>query len=160
MLSPIPRRSDWGYCIAHFTQPYQPSLIWRSGRPAQRPFRDLLSVHSRYGLHTRAVTIFCDSLYRRLQPLRCLHSCSGCFRLERLPGGTFTHWESAAFSRRTLRSRRTIIARLLFDELISAFHLRTDDHFRKPDSRFAAFSDVQIKSLSDWSWIDTCRSVR
>jgi hypothetical protein len=27
-----------------------------SGRPAHRPFRGLLSVHSRYGLHTRAVT--------------------------------------------------------------------------------------------------------
>ena len=27
-----------------------------SGRPAHCPFRGLLSVHSRYGLHTRAVT--------------------------------------------------------------------------------------------------------
>jgi hypothetical protein len=26
---------------------------------------------------------------------------SGCFRLERLPGGTCTHWKSAALSRRT-----------------------------------------------------------
>ena len=39
-------------------QSYQPSPKWRSGRPVQRPFRGLLSVHSRYGLHTRAVTIF------------------------------------------------------------------------------------------------------
>src|SRR6516165_5748306 len=36
--------------------PYQPSPIRRSGRPAHRPFRDLLGVHSRCGLHTRAVT--------------------------------------------------------------------------------------------------------
>jgi hypothetical protein len=34
-----------------------------------------------------------DALSRRLQPLRYLHSCSGCFRLERLPGGICTHWK-------------------------------------------------------------------
>jgi hypothetical protein len=28
----------------------------------------------------------CGSLHRRLQPFRCLHSCSGCFRLEHLAG--------------------------------------------------------------------------
>ena len=39
-------------------QSYQPSPKWLSGRPVQRPFRGLLSVHSRYGLHTRAVTEF------------------------------------------------------------------------------------------------------
>ena len=83
------------------TQPYQPSPTWLSGRPAHRRFRGLLGVHSRYGLHTRAVTVFRDTLHRRLQPLRYLHDCSGCFRLERLPGGAFTHWKSAALSRRT-----------------------------------------------------------
>ena len=31
---------------------------------------------------------------RRLQPLRYLHDCSDCFRLERLPGGIFTHWKA------------------------------------------------------------------
>ena len=82
-------------------QSFQPSPKWLSGRPVQRPFRGLLSVHSRYGLNTRADTEFCDTLHRRLQPFRCLHSCSGCFRLERLPGGTFTHWDNATFSRRT-----------------------------------------------------------
>jgi hypothetical protein len=56
MLSPLPRRSVWAYCFAHFTQPYQPSPKGSSGRPAHRPFRGLLGVHSRYGLHTRAVT--------------------------------------------------------------------------------------------------------
>jgi hypothetical protein len=42
-----------------------------------------------------------DTLNQRLQLFRYLHSCSGCFRLEHLPGGVLTHWESAAFSRRT-----------------------------------------------------------
>src|SRR5713226_5154228 len=62
MLSPIPRRSGWAYCFAHFTQPYQPSPKWQSGRPAHCPFRGLLGVHSRYGLHTRAVTVYRDTL--------------------------------------------------------------------------------------------------
>src|SRR5216683_4196550 len=56
MLSPLPRRSVWAYFFAHFTQPYQPSPKGSSGRPAHCPFRGLLGVHSRYGLHTRAVT--------------------------------------------------------------------------------------------------------
>jgi hypothetical protein len=30
----------------------------------------------------------------RFQPLRYLHDCSDCFRLERLPGGIFTHWKA------------------------------------------------------------------
>src|SRR4029077_20620054 len=29
-----------------------------------------------------------------LQLFRHLHSCSGCFRLERSPGGTGTHWKA------------------------------------------------------------------
>jgi len=93
MLSPLPRRSGWAYSSLCFTQPYQPSPKGLSGRPAHCPFRGLLSVHSRYGLHTRAVT---NSWHanRRLQPLRYLHDCSDCFRLERLPGGACTHWKA------------------------------------------------------------------
>jgi len=33
-------------------------------------------------------------LIRRLQTFRHLHACSGCFRLERLPGGPCTHWKA------------------------------------------------------------------
>ena len=58
------------------------------------PIQGLLGVHSLYGLHARAVTVFRDTLSRRLQPFRYLHSCSGCFRLERLPGGVCTHWRA------------------------------------------------------------------
>jgi hypothetical protein len=36
----------------------------------------------------------CDLLHRRLQPFCFLHDCSGCFRLERLPGGACTHWKA------------------------------------------------------------------
>jgi len=62
MLSPLPRRSGWAYYFAHSPQPYQPSPKGSSGRPAHRPFRGLLGVHSRYGLHTRAVTVYRDTL--------------------------------------------------------------------------------------------------
>jgi hypothetical protein len=34
-------------------------------------------------------------------PCRCLHSCSGCFRLERLPGGPCTHWKAPPFTAHT-----------------------------------------------------------
>src|SRR3954469_20789863 len=64
MLSPLPRRSGWAYYFAHSPQPYQPSPKGSSGRPAHRPFRGLLGVHSRYGLHTRAVTVYRDTLTR------------------------------------------------------------------------------------------------
>jgi hypothetical protein len=74
-------------------QRYQPSPKGSSGRPAHRHFRGLLSVHSRYGPHTRAATNSWHAT-RRLQPFRYLHDCSGCFRLERLPGGICTHWKA------------------------------------------------------------------
>lgn len=64
MLSPLPRRSGWTYCFAHSPRPYQPSPKGLSGRPAHRPFRGLLGVHSCYGLHTRAVTVYRDTLTR------------------------------------------------------------------------------------------------
>lgn len=65
---------------------YQPSPKGSSGRPVHRPFEGLLSVHSHYGLHTRAATTICGQLYRRLQPLRFLHDCSDYFRLEHFAG--------------------------------------------------------------------------
>ena len=85
------------------TRPCQPSPIPLSGRPAHRPFRGLLSVHSRCGLYTRTVTQFVTAI-RGLQTFRRLHACPGCFRLERSPGGFCTHWKSAALSRRTWKA--------------------------------------------------------
>jgi hypothetical protein len=61
MLSPLPRRSGWAYSSLCFTQPCQPSPKGLSGRPAHRPFRGLLGVHSRYGPRTRAVTVYRDT---------------------------------------------------------------------------------------------------
>ena len=90
-----------GVVLARLTRQYQPSPKEASGRPAHRPFRGLLGVHSRCGLYTRAVTNSRPAI-RRLQPFRYLHDCSGCFRLERLAGWGSHPLENAALSRRTL----------------------------------------------------------
>jgi hypothetical protein len=34
---------------------------------------------------------------RRLHPLRYLHDCSGCFRLERLLGEVLAYWKAPPF---------------------------------------------------------------
>ena len=71
-----------------------------SGRPAHHPFRGLLGVHSRYGLHTRAVTVYRDTLTRGFSHFVTSMTApvasgwSGC-RVGLTP------LESAAFSRRT-----------------------------------------------------------
>src|SRR5260370_1799350 len=63
MLSPIRRHSDFGRTTSlNSPKSSQPSPIWQSGRPVHCPFRGLLGVHSRYGLHTRAVTVYRDPL--------------------------------------------------------------------------------------------------
>src|SRR5262249_60792628 len=81
--TPAQRLGVWFRSVTH---PYQPSLIWRSGRPAPPPFRGLLGVHSRYGLHTRAVTKSWHAFPRL--PLFCSpHTLPACFRLGRLPVG-------------------------------------------------------------------------
>ena len=97
MPPPLPRCSGRAHSSLKLAHPYQPSPKPLSGRSAHRPFRGLLGVHSRCGLHTRAVTKTV-TVIRRLQTFRLLHACSGCFRLERSPGGACTRWKSAALS--------------------------------------------------------------
>src|SRR6202162_3315657 len=53
-----------GVLLRSFTHPYQPSPKGSSGRPAHRPFRGLLGVYSRFGLHPRAVTVYRATLTR------------------------------------------------------------------------------------------------
>ena len=61
MLSPLPRRSGWAYLslIRSAVSAFPERVL---GRPAHLSFRGLLGVHSRYGLHTRAVTVYRDTL--------------------------------------------------------------------------------------------------
>jgi hypothetical protein len=72
----------------------------------------LLGVHSLYGLHIRAVTVFRDTLIRRLQPLRLLHDApvasgwSGC-RVGLAPTGKTPPYHGARQgSNRTLKRQK------------------------------------------------------
>jgi hypothetical protein len=60
MLPPTTPVQRLGVVFARLAQPCQPSPVPRPDRPAHRPFRGLLGVHSRCGLHTRTVTVCRD----------------------------------------------------------------------------------------------------
>jgi AcrR family transcriptional regulator len=47
----------------------------------------------------------------RIQPFRLLYDCSGCFRLERLPGGTCTHWKAPPFTAHTHSEHFVVVSR-------------------------------------------------
>jgi hypothetical protein len=67
----------------------------RSGLSPHTPCRSP-GTHSRCGLHTRAVTKIV-TVIRRLQTFRRPRACSGCFRLQRSPGGPCTHGKAQPF---------------------------------------------------------------
>src|SRR5712664_3027432 len=97
MLSPLPRRSGWAHSSLCFTQPYQPSPKGLSGRPAHCPFRGLLGVHSRYGLHTRAVTVYRDTLTEGFSHFVSSMTAPVASGWSGLPGGICTHWNAPPF---------------------------------------------------------------
>src|SRR5262244_1922216 len=86
MLPPLPRCRRWAYSSLKITHPCQPSPVPRPGRPAHRPFRGLLSVHSRCGLHTRTVTV-CRDRYPKASDT----SSPPCL-LRSLPAGAVAGW--------------------------------------------------------------------
>src|ERR1700758_3666818 len=85
-----------GVVFARVTQPCQPSPIPLSGRPAHRPFRGLLSVYSRCGLHTRTVTV-----YRDRYPKASDISSPPCL-LRSLPAGAIAGWGLHPLEKRRL----------------------------------------------------------
>src|SRR5271170_1340628 len=146
MLPPLPRCRGRAYSSLKITHPYQPSPIPLSGRPAHRPFRDLLGVHSRCGLHTRAVTKFVTAI-RRLQTFRHLHACPGCFRLERSPGGPYTHWKAppwhGAPPSRVDRAEIAVIKQVADQAAsgwLNGYNVRLDRHLQPPR---------QVRSIAD-----------
>jgi hypothetical protein len=100
VLSPLPRHSHWRHCFAH---PSSDVSLPRKGRRVGLciVLFEAYSAFTRVTARTLALPPMRGTLTRRLQTFRHLHACSGCFRLERLPGGVCTRWKSAAFSRRT-----------------------------------------------------------
>jgi len=85
-----------GVVFARVTQPCQPSPVPRPDRPAHRPFRGLLSVHSRCGLHTRTVTV-----YRDRYPKASDTSSPPCL-LRWLPAGAVAGWGLHPLEKRRL----------------------------------------------------------
>ena len=90
-----------GHCFAH-----PPSRVSLPQYGCQVGLRIVLfeacSAFTRVTACTLALPpYFVTRFTRRLQPFRYLHSCSGCFRLERVAGWAFHPLESAALSRRT-----------------------------------------------------------
>ena len=93
MLPPLPRCSGWTYSsLIHSSRISLPRKGRRVG--LHIVLFEACSAFTRVAACTLALSPIRDTLSRRLQPLRYLHSCSGCFRLERLPGGTCTHWKT------------------------------------------------------------------
>src|SRR3984957_7431742 len=78
------------------THPCQPSPIPLSGRPAHRPFRGLLGVYSRCGLHTRTVTV-CRDRYPKASDT----SSPPCL-LRSLPAGAVAGWGLHPLEKRRL----------------------------------------------------------
>src|SRR5262249_40491478 len=97
MLPPLPRWSHWVH-VSLASPAMTAFLACPSSRLPHFPFRGLLSVHCTLQpagsqSHLR------DPLHQKLQPLRYLHDCSDCYRLERkLPGGSVSHWAIAPFT--------------------------------------------------------------
>src|SRR5580704_9656659 len=75
------------------------------------------SAFTRVAARTLARSPIRDQLHRRLQPFCYLHDCSGCFRLERLPGGACTHWKAppwhGAHVKRTWHGWRLALAQIV-----------------------------------------------
>jgi len=96
MLSPLPRRSGWAYLSLIL-----PAVSAFPENPVGSACASAFSRLARRSLALRPVHSRCHRIswhaIRRLQPFRYLHDCSGCFRLERSPGGTFTHWKAPPF---------------------------------------------------------------
>ena len=89
-----------GVVFAHLAQPYQPSPKLQSGRPAHRPFRSLLGVHSRCGPRARAmaccVTSYTEGFSHFVASMTAPVDSGWSVRRVGVPP-----LESAAFSRRT-----------------------------------------------------------
>src|SRR5258708_31328323 len=75
-------------------------LLHRSGLSPHTPCRSPGAL-TRVAACTLARSPNVVAAIRRLQTLRLLHACSGCFRLERIAGWGLHPLESAALSRRT-----------------------------------------------------------
>jgi hypothetical protein len=111
---PVPRCS--GRASSSLISPSRVSLPRNCGRVGLHiVLFEACAAFTRVAARTLAPSPICDALHRRLQPFRHLHDCSGCFRLERSPGGACTHWRAppshGAHVNRTLEIAKTLNTR-------------------------------------------------
>src|SRR5215471_19002500 len=97
MPSPLSRQGRWSL-FAHPSPSSAAFPVKQSGRLLQLLFRDLLSVHSRYGLHARRVAMRPSTPKAPTgllppPPLRLLPGGANQF-----PGGSCTGWSPAPFT--------------------------------------------------------------
>src|SRR5580658_10447508 len=82
VLPPVPRCSDWA--SSSLISPSPISLPRNCSRVGLHiVLFEACVAFTRVAARTLARSPIRDLLHRRLQPLRYLHDCSGCFRLER-----------------------------------------------------------------------------
>jgi len=83
--------------FAHFSSSVSlPRIRWRVG--LRITLFEVCSAFTQVTACTLAKPSQDGPLHRRLQPLRYLHDCSDCYRLEqKLPGGLRTRWKAAPF---------------------------------------------------------------
>src|SRR5215831_5479502 len=100
MLPPLPRCSGWA--SSSLVSPNRVSLPRFHVRVGLHiVLFEVCSAFTRVAACTLARSPYVVTAIRRLQTLRLLHACSGCFRLERIAGWGLHPLESAALSRRT-----------------------------------------------------------
>ena len=94
MPPPLPRCSGSAY--SSLVSPSRDSLPRKGspGRPAHRPFRGMLGVHSRCGLHTRAVTVIRDPLSEGFRHFVASMPAPVASGGSESPGGACTHWKA------------------------------------------------------------------
>jgi hypothetical protein len=112
-------------CPALLIQPSRISLPRYGGRVGLRiDLFEVCSAFTRVTACTLALSPYVVTCFtRRLQPFRCLHSCSGCFRLEHFAGWGFHPLESAAFSRRTPSTAVDLLAEAISGTTARLCHL-------------------------------------
>jgi hypothetical protein len=127
MLSPLPRRSDWG--TASLIHPSRISLPRYGSRVGPRiVLFEACSAFTRVTACTLALSpYFVTRLPEGFSHFVISIAAPVAFRLERLPGGACTHWKSAALSRRTPTAAWTLQRRFRKAEIGRGARVRIVD---------------------------------
>src|ERR1700730_8158499 len=106
MLPPLPRCSSWAY--SSLISPGRIGLPRKGCRVGLHiVLFEACSAFTRVAACTLARSPIRDPLPEGFRHFVAFHACSGCFRLERLPGEACTHWKAppchGAHPKRTTR---------------------------------------------------------